>query len=149
MTTEFQREQQDRRRVLRDDARLREQQTKDQSGTFLSHTHIDDAGGRFAAVNAASVVGAEPLVTYPQLPSSSPWAGPDPVPDEPPLGYEVNRLTDHELEPSMTSSTVDAQAGGAEAPSPSPGSMSENAAPSPSPDQPEHTHGPPMAGTED
>src|SRR5262249_3875475 len=38
---------------LLNDARVRDGDT----GTFLSHTHIDDAGGRFAAVNAAKIVG--------------------------------------------------------------------------------------------
>jgi hypothetical protein len=66
------------------------------TGTFLSHTHIDDAGGRFAAVNAATIVGSEPAVKYPQLPSSSPWHGSDPVPDEPPLGYRIDAMPELE-----------------------------------------------------
>jgi hypothetical protein len=138
--TEYQREQQERHEVLRSEQRLREadQRTKDRSGTYLSQTHIDDAGGRFKAVNSATVVGAEPLVKYPQLPSSSPWSGAQPEPGiGPPLGYEINRLTPYELEPSMVSvSPVEAQAGPADAPSTgfhSPGSMSE------------HTAGPPTS----
>jgi hypothetical protein len=92
MTTSDPEDQNERRRVLRNDARVRDQSRNGNTGTFLSHTHIDDAGGRFAAVNAATIVGSEPAVKYPQLPSSSPWHGSDPVPDEPPLGYRVDAL---------------------------------------------------------
>jgi hypothetical protein len=83
--------------------RQQEQARRDQSGTYLSHTHADEigGGGRFGSVNAATVVGAQPLSLYPQLPSSSPWSGTDPVGQEPPLGFEVGRSTPHELEPSL------------------------------------------------
>ena len=41
-----QEEEHERRAVMRNDARVRDQE---RSGTYLSHTH-DDAGGRFAAI---------------------------------------------------------------------------------------------------
>lgn len=84
MTTEAQLEQQERSQVLRNDQRVREQ-----ASTFLQQTHIDDAGGRFSAVNAASVVGADPIPKYPA--ASAPFQI-DPVPNEEPLGYEIHSL---------------------------------------------------------
>jgi hypothetical protein len=60
------------------------------SSTFLNHTH-SDAGGRFAAVGAATVMGQTPN-PYPALPASLPWDGADPVPDEPPLGYRIDAM---------------------------------------------------------
>jgi hypothetical protein len=118
MTTEAQREQIERRRVLANDHRV-----KEQSGTFLSHTHMDE-GGRFAQVTNAQVVGADPIPNYP---AAAPHQR-DPVPIEPPLGYRID-----ELEPSMA--FVEAQAGGpADAPSStlSPGLPVERTGPSPS-----------------
>jgi hypothetical protein len=50
-----QKEQAERRRVLANDARV-----KDQTGTFFSHTHMDE-GGRFAQVATAQIVGADPI----------------------------------------------------------------------------------------
>jgi hypothetical protein len=128
-----QEDQAERRRVLANDARVREQ---DQAGTFLSHTH-SDAGGRFAQVGAQTVVGADPIPQYP--PASSPWQGPDLVGQEPPLGYSVNDLTPHELEPSMA--FVEAQEGGpADAPS-TPLDV-ERTGPSPSSGDPAGVHFP-------
>ena len=102
-----QEEQAERRRVLANDQRV-----KEQSGTFMSHTHDDLAGGRFAKVSPQTVVGAEPVPNYPAAAAHQH----DPVPIEPPLGYSVNDLTPHELEPSMVSAypVVEAQAGPAD-----------------------------------
>jgi hypothetical protein len=97
--------QDEKRRIIRNQSR------NGDTGTFLSHTHIDDAGGRFAAVNAATIVGQDPQVKYPQLPSSSRWHGSDPVPDEPPLGYRVDEMPP--LEPSAASVQPVEQLGGA------------------------------------
>ena len=52
MTTD-QEEQAEKRRVMLQDADVRNRSRNGDTGTFLSHTHIDDAGGRFSAVNAA------------------------------------------------------------------------------------------------
>src|SRR6516162_9576287 len=71
MTTSDQEEQAERRRVLLQDADLRQQQQeqaqREQVSTFFSHTHADEinGGGRFAAVSPASIVGSEPAVKYP------------------------------------------------------------------------------------
>jgi hypothetical protein len=75
-----QEEQIERRRVLENDKRIREQ-----GSTFLAHTHNDLAGGRFAAVGAATVIGSTAVPQYPQ--ASTPFQR-DPVPDEPPLGLD-------------------------------------------------------------
>jgi hypothetical protein len=74
-----QEEDRERRETLLNDQRVREQ-----SGTFLSHTHMDE-GGRFAQVTNAYVVGSTALPQYPQ--ASAPFQC-DPVPDEPPLGLD-------------------------------------------------------------
>jgi len=71
-----QEEQEERRATLDNDRRVREQQ----GGTYLSHTHNDLAGGRFAAVGAQTIVGQSPN-PYPAASAHQR----DPVPDEPPL----------------------------------------------------------------
>jgi hypothetical protein len=85
-----QEEQAERRRVLANDARVREQ-----TGTFMSHTH-SDAGGRFAQVGAATVIGSTAIPQYPR--ASTPFQR-DPVPNEPPLSAYDNPA----FEPSMVS----------------------------------------------
>jgi hypothetical protein len=77
-----QEEQAERRATLENDRRLREQ-----TGTYLSHTHDDIHQGRFAGVGPTTIVGTSPN-PYPPLPSSSPWSGPDLVGDEPPLSFD-------------------------------------------------------------
>jgi hypothetical protein len=115
-----QQEEQERRETLENDRLVREAEHRRilREGTtmhrFAQSAANDEAGGRFRAVNSATVVGAQPP-TYPQLPSSSPWSGtqPEPGPEEP-LGYEINKLMPHELEPSMAvsmSSVVEATGG--------------------------------------
>jgi hypothetical protein len=67
-----------------------------------------EIGGRFAQVGAQNVVGQEAVPNYPA--ASSPWQ--IQLPNEPPLGYRVNDLTPHELEPSIAlASPAEAQAG--------------------------------------
>jgi hypothetical protein len=86
MTTEAE-EQAERREVLRNDQRVREQ-----GSTYYGHTH-SDLGGRFAlAQGREQIIGESPTPIYPALPASSPWAGPDLVGKEPPVGYSVNAL---------------------------------------------------------
>jgi hypothetical protein len=60
------------------------------ASTFLSHTHNNDEGGRYA--KPMNVIGSTPTVDYPRLPSG-PWADPVQVPPEEPLGFSVE---DHE-----------------------------------------------------
>jgi hypothetical protein len=75
-----QEEQAERLEVMENDKRLR----RSQGSTFFDHTH-NDTGGRYSAISNATVIGTDPIPRYPQLPASSPWAGPDLVGDEPPL----------------------------------------------------------------
>jgi hypothetical protein len=80
---ESQIEQEERRRVLANDRRV-----KDQSNTFLGFTH-DEVGGRFKEVASSNVVGTTEIPKYPQ--ASHPFQS-DPVPPEEPLGYRVDEL---------------------------------------------------------
>jgi hypothetical protein len=90
-------DQQERKEVLRNDQRVREQ-----AATLHGFAQSDAAlpRGRFTSVTAENVVGAEPIIKYPQ--ASHPFQS-DPCGPEPALGYRVD-----DLEP--TSSFV-AQAG--------------------------------------
>ena len=74
-------EQKERADVLKNDLR------NNNTSTFLDHTH-NDIGGRFSAVSNPTVIGTEPFPRYPQLPASSPWAGPDLVGDEPLMAFK-------------------------------------------------------------
>jgi hypothetical protein len=100
-------DQADRRRVLRNDERVRNQSRDGDTGTYLSHTH-SEVGGRFALTEHQTVTGVVSPAP-PPLPSNSPWAGADPVPDEPPLGYRIDDLNQHsdpESSTGVTSSPV-------------------------------------------
>jgi len=131
MTTSDQEDQADKRRTLLNDARARNQSNGD-TGTYLSHTH-DEIGGRFAAIGHAQVVGAGPVPKYPA--ASTPWHGPDPVGDEPPLGFPIDAMPGLESSMATSSSSVEATGDPADAPSsddgspatPSGGLMSERA----------------------
>jgi hypothetical protein len=112
--------------TLRNDQRVREQA---QGTTFHQHAQSaanDTAGGRFAATGSHTVVGAQPLPKYPA--ASTPFQR-DPVPDEPPLGIDINAMP--ELDPSAASPVSVEGTGGAAAPSappdvePAPPSSSE------------------------
>jgi hypothetical protein len=70
----------------------------------LAKGEIEEAGGRFAVERPKpQIVGAGP-VSYPAQPASSPWAS-DPVPNEEPLGFDVNAIepvgTGPEIEASL------------------------------------------------
>ena len=99
----------EREETMRQDADW-QRQLKEAASTNLDHALAaanDLGGGRFAGVNPTVVVGSEAAVKYPQLPSSSPWSGQQPEPPiEPPLGVEINRLSPHELEPSVVNQTA-------------------------------------------
>jgi len=77
-----QEEQAERRRVFAQDQSLR-----NQGGTFHQHAlaEAETPRGRFSAVSAAYVVGSTATPQYPQ--ASTPFQS-DPVPDEPPLGFD-------------------------------------------------------------
>ncbi len=98
----------EKRDVLRNDRRVRDQGSTSSSGTsalegstFLSHTH-NDIAGRFAAISSPHVVGTEAIPKYPAA-----FLQHDPVPDENPLGVDVNALEPvgepHELKASIAS----------------------------------------------
>jgi hypothetical protein len=90
-------------------------------GDTMFQRAINDADtprGRFSAEGKPSVVGAG--ANYPRQPPNSPYAS-DPVPDEAPLGYEINAQPPtgefHEIQASMVAaSRVHAAAGPATAP---------------------------------
>jgi hypothetical protein len=116
-----QEEQAEREATMRNDASVREQQKQRdaeqrrilrEGTTFYQHAQSaanDEAGGRFAGVNPATVVGSEPAVKYPQLPASSPWSGAQPEPGmEPPLGFDNSALDE-----SSAASILSAEATGA------------------------------------
>ena len=101
-----QEEEQERREVLENDRRVREQQQ--QTGTFFSHgvsQALDTAGGRYgAAMGAPNVTGATPIPKYPAAAAHQA----DPVGTEPPLGFSVN-----DLEHSACLSAAEATGGAA------------------------------------
>jgi hypothetical protein len=49
-----------------------------------------DTGRYGAALGKPTVIGSAPIVRYTQ--ASGPWHGPDPVPDEPPLGFAIDEM---------------------------------------------------------
>jgi hypothetical protein len=77
-------EQKERRAVLENDGKVREQDT------FFSRAqaNADESGGRFAKQNPVTVTGTESVPIFPRQSPSSPFAS-DPVPAEPALGYSV------------------------------------------------------------
>jgi hypothetical protein len=102
MTTYDPESQAERRRILRNDQRVRDQSRNGDTGTYLSHTH-SEVGGRFAVTEHQTITGVVSPAP-PPLPASSPWSGPDPVPIEPPLGYRIDAMP--ELEPPTGVSPV-------------------------------------------
>ncbi|MGA8698473.1 MAG: hypothetical protein WB689_32495 [Xanthobacteraceae bacterium] len=99
MTTYDPEDQAERRRVLRNDERVREQSRN--TGTYLSHTH-SELGGRFAVAEHQTITGVVSPAP-PSLPANSPWAGADPVPVEPSLGTDINFV-----EPCGTAAEIEA-----------------------------------------
>jgi hypothetical protein len=156
MTTSDQEEQAERRRVLLQDADLRrrqqEQAQREQSGTYLSHTHDDLSGGRFAALGNPTIVGSTEATRYPAASAAHQIQ----LPDEPPLGFDnpelepsfaslasvqdpggaAARSSPADVEPAPPSSPVDdpasAPSGGSSVQQPSGGLVSERAGSSPS-----------------
>jgi hypothetical protein len=110
-------EQRERREVLANDRRVREQQQKAGS-TYFQHAvnEADEPRGRFQdAGGTTTVIGATLTPKYPELPSTSP-SHRDPVPDEPPLGYAVDEMVPLET-PSAVSSPAEPGSASADAPS--------------------------------
>jgi hypothetical protein len=96
-------DQAERRETLDNDLKVLQQQQREQGSTFFQHgqSQADETNqGRFRATGVPTVIGAAPVVQYPQ---AAPPFQRDPVPDEPSLGFEINRLSAHELESSINS----------------------------------------------
>lgn len=95
--------QRERRRILAEDRQVR--------STYLSHANDVELemGGRFAKVTETTVVGRS-SITYPQQPSTSPANQAAMVPDELPLGLDINAQEPvgekHEQEPKPKSEFV-------------------------------------------
>jgi hypothetical protein len=83
---ESQIDQAERKRVLDNDRRVKEQQ---QGSTFLEHTH-SDAGGRFAQIGAAYVIGSKPDVAsaYPAAATAHQIQ----LPNELPTGERIDEM---------------------------------------------------------
>jgi hypothetical protein len=98
--------QQEKREVLRNDQRVREGATYHS----VAQASIDDErGGRYAISDTEqTIIGSSPIA-YPQQPATSPWHR-DPVPDEPPLGYEIDAMEPvgeiHETLPPATAEQI-------------------------------------------
>ena len=110
-----QEEEQERIETMRQDADWRRQQQEaarapaqglTMHGFAQSEANADL--GRYGAIGKPTVIGSQPAVKYPQLPSSSPWSGAQPQPGpEPPLSAYDNPA----LESSAELSAVENQAG--------------------------------------
>jgi hypothetical protein len=111
-----QEEQAERKEVLENDKRLREQ-----GSTFLDHQH-DEAGGRFKEVGASNVIGSTEMIAgaYPAASSAHQTE----LPPEKPLGYDINAL--EPLEPSVTHGSA---AQSESAPLPTPGDVERTTEP--------------------
>jgi hypothetical protein len=91
-----QEEELERRAVLENDRRVREQQKRQSEGTtFHQHAQAqaDETNqGRFAATGVPNVIGPTPIPKYPA--ASSSWQ--IQLPDEPPLGFDNPALDELE-----------------------------------------------------
>ena len=90
MTTSDQEDQAEKLRVTLQDADVRNRSRNGDTGTFLSHTHIDDAGGRFVQVNAAKIVGQSPGIAA-SYPAASAAHQTELLP-EPSLGFSIDEM---------------------------------------------------------
>jgi hypothetical protein len=107
-------DQAERREVLENDRRVREQQQA-QGSTFHAHAQAQAgelSGGRFASLGASTVTGATPIPKYPAAGAHQS----DPVGIEPPLGIDINAMPGLE-NPADVSVSPSAEPGGAAAPS--------------------------------
>ena len=129
-----QEEEQERREVLENDQRVREQQQA-QGGTFYQHglAQADEINqGRFAAVGAPTVVGSKPNPST-QYPAAS-AAHQTELPPEQPLGFSIDDMPGLENPTGGSSVSAPVATGGA-ADAPSAPPDVEHAAPPPSSEQ--------------
>jgi hypothetical protein len=115
-------EQRERRETLLNDQRVREQ-----GSTFHQFAEADarTPRGRFSAVDAATVVGAQPTVNYPAAAAHQH----DPCGQEPPTGYCTDAMPELEATSSAPerSKTTSMICGSEGAPSIAPGLAKGNA----------------------
>jgi hypothetical protein len=101
MTPSAAKENRERAEIMKAEARMREQEPTTMHGFAMAE--MAQSRGRFAeAEGKQHVVGSTPGPAYPRLPSG-PWSGRDPVPDEPPLGSDINFV-----EPCGTAAEIEA-----------------------------------------
>jgi hypothetical protein len=78
-------------------------QQRNQTSTFLDHTHNDTDGGRFAAVNKQRVTGSDPAVHVPRQPAGTYWSE-NFLGNEAPFGVDIQSVEPvgnfHEVEQS-------------------------------------------------
>jgi hypothetical protein len=102
MTPSEAKENKERQQVQENDRLVREQQ-RGATMHGLAMNELAQPRGRYGdAEGKQFVVGSTPGPSYPPLPESSPWHGPDPVGPEPPLGYAIDAMP--ELDPTGLSS---------------------------------------------
>jgi hypothetical protein len=91
---------------------MSDQSKNGDTGTYLSHTHDDISGGRFAALGRPSVIGTEPVpaAAYPAASAAHQTE----LPPEQPLGYSIAAMPGDE--PSTGYPSVEATDEPADAP---------------------------------
>jgi hypothetical protein len=89
MTSEHQREQQERRETLRNDQRLHEREAARHEGKRLRRPMWRSHLGRFGALGNPHLTGSAAIQQWPKLPEGNPWSGPDLVGDELPLSVPL------------------------------------------------------------
>jgi hypothetical protein len=100
--------------IIPDPDRLKRAREPAQPSTLHQHgqSQADEISqGRFAATGAPTVVGSTPIPKYPELPSG-PWSGNDPVPQEPPLGVDINSMPEFGQSPTGASISQPVATGG-------------------------------------
>jgi hypothetical protein len=68
---------------------------RDRLSTYRAHAEANadlELGGRYSKVTTVTVTGASPTHQYPRLPLSAPSNQAMMVPDEPPLGIDINAM---------------------------------------------------------
>ena len=94
-----------KRATLENDRKVREGATYH---SYAQSSVNDERGGRFAAADKQVVTGSSPY-SFPRISEASPWAVPDQVGTEPPLGYNIDEQPTtgetFEVEASMQSAS--------------------------------------------
>jgi hypothetical protein len=107
--------QAERRLVLENDRKIREAEkrsnivrdAKKEPSTYLDQAQIEalHEGGRYERLSKPTFTGSTPGWVPPRAHGDNQWTQDDPVPDEPPLGIDVNAVepvgTESEIEASL------------------------------------------------